>query len=165
MPETYRVIVEKELLVFSAAHFITFGDDICESLHGHNYAVRAEVEGELNRHGYVVDFIALRDELQRLTTELDHKVLLPDRHASIEVKQQGEEVLVNFPGRRWVFPRDNCVILPVSNTTAELLAAYLGRRISQWLERLADCRPTRLVIGVDENRNQWGLWEWSWPTP
>ena len=42
---TYRVLLQKEQLVFSAAHFITFAGDICECLHGHNYGVKAEVVG------------------------------------------------------------------------------------------------------------------------
>jgi len=36
---TYRVRLDKEQHVFSAAHFITFNGDVCERLHGHNYRV------------------------------------------------------------------------------------------------------------------------------
>ena len=35
-PERYRVRVTKDHVVFSAAHFITFVDNVCERLHGHN---------------------------------------------------------------------------------------------------------------------------------
>ncbi len=63
---SYRVLLQKEQLVFSSAHFITFAGDICECLHGHNYGVRAEVEGPLDENRYVVDFIAFRDTLAGL---------------------------------------------------------------------------------------------------
>ena len=34
----FRVQLEKDTMVFSAAHFITFNGNVCESIHGHNYA-------------------------------------------------------------------------------------------------------------------------------
>ena len=74
--EKFRVHLEKEQLVFSAAHFITFGDNVCERLHGHNYRVKCEVTGALEQNGYVVDFIALRDTLMKIVESLDHRVLL-----------------------------------------------------------------------------------------
>ena len=116
MPE-FRVCLEKDNLVFSAAHFITFNGDVCESLHGHNYRVKCEVVGPLDENGYVVDFIALRDALVEIVGTLDHRVVLPSQHSMIKVAQDGEEVLVTFREKRWVFPADNCVMLPIANTT------------------------------------------------
>lgn len=157
----YVVEVEKEQLIFSAAHFITFGDNICESIHGHNYRVRCRVEGELNAHGYVVDFIALRDALQRVTKNLDHRVLLPTRHPSIKVGEGASprEVQATFNERCWVFPVEDCVLLPISNTTAELLAQHI---FDQLTEFWAACGNglRRVEVGVDENEGQWGSYVW-----
>ena len=50
MTETYRVRLDKECHVFSAAHFITFHRDVCEELHGHNYRVAVEVDGPLDEN-------------------------------------------------------------------------------------------------------------------
>ena len=91
---TYRVQLEKDTLVFSAAHFITFNGNVCESLHGHNYRVKCEVVGPLDENGYVVDFIALRDALNEIVGSLDHRVVLPAEHAMIKVVDDGTEVLV-----------------------------------------------------------------------
>ena len=85
MAESYRVDLEKMQLVFSAAHFITFNGNVCERLHGHNYRVRVSVPGPLDENHYVIDFIALRDELQAIVNELDHHVLLPTDHSMIKV--------------------------------------------------------------------------------
>jgi 6-pyruvoyltetrahydropterin/6-carboxytetrahydropterin synthase len=161
MAESYRVEVQKEQMVFSAAHFITFGDDICESLHGHNYGVRVAVDGPLNHQAYVVDFIALRDQMLRLTGELDHKVLLPQSHPMIRVTTEGGEAVAQFRDRRWVFPIDNCVVLPVANTTAELLASHFGSHLIAWLERDLKVQVSRVEVGVDENHGQWGIWQWT----
>ena len=122
MTKQYCVRLEKESLIFSAAHFITFAGNICERLHGHNYRVFAEVYGPLDENEYVIDFIALRDALQAITQELDHRMLLPKSHPTINVQADEKEVLVTFEDRRWVFPLDDCAILPMNNTTAERLA-------------------------------------------
>ena len=60
MSETYRVRIEKDYLVFSAGHFITFDQNICERLHGHNYRVSAEVYGQLDENYYVQRFTPRR---------------------------------------------------------------------------------------------------------
>ncbi len=157
----YCVDVEKEQLIFSAAHFITFGDNICESLHGHNYRIRCRVEGELNQHGYVIDFIALRDALQAVTRRLDHRVLLPTQHPTIKVTQVASppEVLVTFEDRRWIFPAQDCVLLPIRNTTAELLASYVFDELAEVWQACGDALR-RVEVGVDENEGQWGSYVW-----
>ena len=155
MNPQYHVRIEKERLVFSAAHFITFDGDTCERLHGHNYHVAAEVVGPLDENHYVVDFILVRDLLQSLVDELDHRMLLPTEHRTIRVEVQTEEFLVSHGDRRWVFPRGDCVLLPVANTTAELLAKYLGERLLAELETRLGQRPERLRLSVDECDGQW----------
>lgn len=155
MPETYCVRLEKEYLVFSAAHFITFNGNICERLHGHNYRVRAEVQGPLDENHYVIDFIALRDALKAICDELDHHVLLPTEHPQIRVESDEREVVATFEDRRWVFPRGDCILLPVANTTAERLAQYIGQRLLDDLFQRSETRPDLLRVGVDENFGQW----------
>lgn len=159
MAQIYFVRLCKESMVFSAAHFITFGGNVCERLHGHNYRVEVHVFGNLDVNQYVFDFIALRDSLQQIVSELDHYMLLPTGHPSIQVIAGETEVEVTFEDRRWVFPRGDCVLLPVSNTTTELLARYIGRRLLDDLERKTGTRIVRLRVAVDENGGQWGVCE------
>src|SRR6476620_9113248 len=161
MQYAYHVRLEKEHHVFSAAHFITFNGNVCERLHGHNYRVAVEVEGPLDENQYVIDFIALRDQLKSITDELDHHVLLPTSHPLIRVTAGEHEVeaLFKADGRRWIFPRGDCVLLPLSNTTAELLARYIGERLLAAVERQIGTKPARLQVAVDENHGQWGVWE------
>jgi len=161
--ETYRVRVTKDYLVFSAAHFITFNGDVCERLHGHNYRTAAEVVGPLDVNSYVIDFIALRDTFKQIVDELDHRVLLPLEHPLIKVVADAREVTATFRDRRWVFPREDCVLLPVANTTTELLARYLGLRLADGLEARTGIRPTQLRVEVDECFGQSAVCELSGP--
>jgi len=159
MPNSYRVRIEKERLVFSAAHFITYNGDVCEPLHGHNYHVAAEVRGPLDENHYVIDFIALRDALGEIVSRLDHRMLLPTKHPTIVVREEGGEVEVTHGQRRWVFPRQDCVLLPVANTTAELLAQHIGQDVLDFLQQRVGTRPTYLSIAIDECDGQWGICE------
>ena len=161
MPENYHVRVTKDYLVFSAAHFITFNGNICERLHGHNYRMAAEVFGPLDENHYVVDFIALREALRAITAELDHHMLLPTQHPLIRVSASDESVEVTFEDRRWVFPRGDCILLPIANTTTELLARHIGQRLLQALAATGQARPARLRIEVDECFGQLATWDWT----
>lgn len=163
MASTVRL--EKEHLIFSAAHFITFvtadGQEICETIHGHNYRVAAVVSGALNAHGYVIDFIWLRDALKAITSRLDHRVILPTQHPVIRVIPSEHETEVRYHDRRWVFPNDDVVLLDISNTTAEQIAAWAGQRLLHAMGE-AGFEATafdRIAVGIDENEGQWGWWE------
>ncbi len=161
MAESFYVDIHKEEFTFSAAHFITFNGNICERLHGHNYGVRCRIESELDENQYVYDFIAVRDSLKEICMGLDHYMLLPDSHPNIRVLKNESEVEVTFEDRRWVFPIGDCRILPMSNTTVELLARYIGLELLEKLKAAGAEAPAAIEIGVDENNGQWGVWRQS----
>jgi 6-pyruvoyltetrahydropterin/6-carboxytetrahydropterin synthase len=155
MADPYRVRVTKDQLVFSAAHFITFNGNICERLHGHNWRVAVEVTGALDPNGYVFDFIALRDATQSLVAGLDHRMLLPTNHPTIHVTADETEVTARFESRRWVFPRAECVLLPVANTTAELIADWLAGQLLETIRQQPGQQVRMLRVDVEENFGQW----------
>ena len=153
----FEARVTKDSLVFSAAHFITFNGNICERLHGHNWRLDVAIIGNLDENGYVFDFIALRDACQKLTDHLDHQVLLPDRHPMIQVDRSddGREVQAIFEDRRWIFPAEDCCILPIANTTAELIADWISRKLIEDLKLAEAPELHELKVSVEENFGQW----------
>ncbi|QDU80546.1 6-carboxy-5,6,7,8-tetrahydropterin synthase [Polystyrenella longa] len=159
MSDSYRVRVTKDHLVFSAAHFITFNGNICERLHGHNWRVAVEVSGNLDENSYVYDFIALRDGLQEIVNELDHRVLLPTLHPTISVEQNDNEVIARFEEKRWVFPTEDCLLLDIANTTAELLASWIASELVDRLHIRTETGIHTLQIEVEENFGQWAIYE------
>jgi 6-pyruvoyltetrahydropterin/6-carboxytetrahydropterin synthase len=161
MTEKYSVRIGKDYLVFSAAHFITYDGDQCERLHGHNYRVAAEVEGPLDENHYVVDFILLRSTLKAIVDEWDHHVLLPTEHALIHVSAEENSVTAQFQDRKWVFPRQDCLLLPVANTTTELLARHIGARLLEELRKRTAARISALRVEVDECFGQIGACEFA----
>lgn len=155
MSTEYSVRVTKDHLVFSAAHFITFNGNICERLHGHNWRTAVSVSGPLDENSYVFDFIALRDGLQTIVDGLDHRMLLATKHPSLTVAAGETEVEVRFEERRWVFPREDCRLLPIANTTAELLARWIADQLLDSLPSDARANLTSLTVEVEENFGQW----------
>ena len=152
--EHYKVRVTKDHLVFCSGHFISYEGDKCERLHGHNYRTSVEIEGELDANRYVFDFIALKHRTKAITDELDHRMMLPTRNPFIRVEEGPRSVHVSYGDREWVFPRGDCVLLPIENTTAELLASYIARRLADDLQRLHGYRPTVLRVEVEESIGQ-----------
>jgi 6-pyruvoyltetrahydropterin/6-carboxytetrahydropterin synthase len=153
--QSYRISVEKDYLVFAAGHFITYGE-LCEALHGHNYRVRVELDGELDENCYVLDFVTLKRIMRRLVDELDHRMLLPRRNPRLDVREEGEEVHVTFTGRgkRYVFPREDVVLLDIENTTAELLARHLTERLNRELDALGADNISAVTMQVEETTGQ-----------
>ncbi|QEH37341.1 6-pyruvoyl tetrahydropterin synthase [Aquisphaera giovannonii] len=161
MPSSrYKVRVTKDYLVFSSGHFITFNGDTCEPIHGHNYRTAVEVEGDLDENHYVFDFIALRDMTRAIVDELDHRMLLPTQSPHIRLSEDGPNVRATYRDRYWSFPRDECVLLPVANTTSERLAEYIAGRLREAMagRGLAVSRVIR--VEVEECFGQSAEIEW-----
>ena len=154
MPQRYSVHVSKDYLVFCAGHFISYEGDKCERLHGHNYRATVEIEGELDDNHYVFDFIALKNRTKAITDELDHHMLLPTRSRIIAIEESPRSVRVRYKDREWLFPREDCVLLPIENTTAELLARYIGQRLLDDLRRQHQYIPRVLRVEVEESFGQ-----------
>ena len=154
MAARFKVRVTKDHLVFCSGHFISYEGDKCERLHGHNYRATVEVEGGLDENHYVFDFIALKHRTKAITDELDHRMMLATRNPLITVEEGPRSVRVRYRDREWVFPRDDCVLLPIENTTAELLARYIAQRLLEELCRQHRYEPEVLRVEVEENIGQ-----------
>ena len=161
----FRVTVTKDYLVFASAHFITFAGHRCEGLHGHNYRARVTIEGALNEESwFVFDFVELKRIMKRLCDEIDHLVLLPTRSDRVGVKEDGDSVSVSVDGKpRYVFPRKDCALLPIPNTTVEMLAQLLTERLHADLQKQGASGLTAIEMEVEENFGQSAVYRVALP--
>jgi 6-pyruvoyltetrahydropterin/6-carboxytetrahydropterin synthase len=152
----FRVSVTKDYLVFSSAHFVTFAGHRCEGLHGHNYRAHVTVEGALDDETWLVfDFVVLKNIMRRLCEEIDHKVLLPLHNPMVQVAEAGNTVTVAYEGQpRYVFPRGDCALLPVPNTTVEMIAELLTCRLRHQLDARGTRGLTAIEMEIEENFGQ-----------
>jgi 6-pyruvoyltetrahydropterin/6-carboxytetrahydropterin synthase len=131
----YRVTVSKDYLVFASGHFITYGEGKCEALHGHNYRAGVTVWGDLDEHALVYDFVTLKREMVSILEPLDHRMLLPTANPNLSITNVDGEIEVRSGSRRYLFPEQDVTVLPIPNTTAEMIATWIVDRL---LERLAE---------------------------
>ncbi|HKU60837.1 MAG TPA: 6-carboxytetrahydropterin synthase [Gemmatimonadales bacterium] len=156
MPSRFRVEVSKDYLVFASAHFITFRGHQCESLHGHNYRVGVAVEGTIDPETYfVLDFSVLKQITRTLVDRIDHKVLLPTQNPKLAFRDEGDRLAVDYFGQpAYVFPRTDCALLPIQNSTAEMLAQHIGTQVRDELHARGYRHLTLLELEVEENYGQ-----------
>lgn len=164
--EEVTISLGKEDMKFSAGHFTIFDGTRRERLHGHNFAVSAEITG---RHpncaggagdGLVVDYGKLKRTLRDLCDEWDETMLLPTEspHLRVSAVSGTDRVRVVFGegaasrdqnghcGDELVFASSDVVCLPVPNITGEALSHLL---LSRFLERRGD---ELAAAGVDKVR-------------
>jgi len=133
----FSVAIGKELLRFTAAHFIAFRG-FREPLHGHTYQVQVTVSGPVGPDGYVVDFLVLKKIAEEECAQLHFRTLLPQQSDCLTIKESAEEVTVHCEdGTRFLFPRQDVCLLPIVHTSSEEIARYL---LAHLRERLSETR-------------------------
>jgi 6-pyruvoyltetrahydropterin/6-carboxytetrahydropterin synthase len=150
----FSVRVEKDQTVFSAGHFITYDGHQCEPLHGHNYRVAARLTGALDENSYVFDFTRFKQVLKSIVDELDHRMLLPAASDRIRVETQGTVVSATYKDKQYAFPLSDVVLLPIPNTTAEMLARWITGRLKQKLDPVCLRALSAIDVEVEESFGQ-----------
>src|SRR5438093_7016624 len=102
--QSFKVHVTKDYLKFNAAHFIAY-KGFREALHGHNYRVSVDVEGDLGSQGYVLDFGVVKEVARRVCKRLDEKVLIPIDSDCLDIREDGTQVIVRYETDEFRFPR------------------------------------------------------------
>ncbi len=152
---SFRIVLERHTLCFAAAHFTTFAGE-CEPLHGHNYALSVEIDGDLTADSWVLDFSDAKALVRDICAELDHKFLLPLANDALDIDAKEGEFEIRFGDRRYVIPRSDIAELPIDNTTAERLAEYIAGRIVDSLRNRGVDNVTSIAVGVEEAPGQSG---------
>jgi 6-pyruvoyltetrahydropterin/6-carboxytetrahydropterin synthase len=146
----YRVFVEKSNLGFAASHFITFGGK-CELLHGHNYTLSLELEGNLTPDSYVFDFVTLKKIARQVSEPLDHRFLLALNNPHLKIQKSDSQWEICYKDSRYALPIEDVTPLPVDNITAERLAEYIWGEVARQLHPYETSQLTTLTIGVQDS--------------
>jgi len=135
----FEISVAKESFKFNAAHFVAF-KGYRERLHGHNYLVSIRLIGsrKIGRDGYVLDYGCVKKVAKNVCKELNEHFICPMLSDVIKIETVVEGIngkakdhlkLTCEDGTIFVFPRDDCAMLPIVHATTEELAIYLWRKI------------------------------------
>ncbi len=156
---TFKIHVSKDYLIFCAAHFITY-DGRCEPLHGHNYRVSVTIEGGLQDDRFVFNFVTLKQLMRALVDQLDHRTLLPDSNPHFRLTRANGEITLEAEQHRYVLPESDVRVLPMPNTTAELLAEYLAKQLRQKIGGVVNLTACELEVSEVEGQSAIYREEW-----
>jgi hypothetical protein len=68
------------------------------------------------------------------------------------------EIVINYRKQRLILPRRDVMLLPLENTSTELLAEYVGQQIRRKIKRkFPSARIRFMQVGVEEARGQRGV--------
>ena len=141
----------KSNIRFSSAHIIPEYEK-CGRLHGHTYAVHAKIYGKPDNKGIIVDFSVLKTVLKTIVNELDHRILIPEKSSVTKIEKTDEEIILDSLGKHYVFPLNDCVLLPIDSTSAENLSQYILDRVIKEIPLSKQIEG--IEIGVDEGYGQ-----------
>lgn len=161
----FGVRVTGQRLRFMSAHMATWGGR-CESLHGHNYIVSVDAEGDVTADAWVIDFSILKGIIHELCESLDHKFLLQRESQVLLIAEDGDHWLVTTPeSKGYAFPTSDVFALPLTNTTTEQLSWWLHGRIAAGLREAGATNIRRLLVEVEEAPGQAGRYAASIEPP
>lgn len=149
---SYCLVLAKEDFKFSSGHFTLFSADDAELMHGHNYQVGVEFVGtELDEEGLLVNFIETKRVIRALCEELDTQMLMPEKSPHLTYHRSDGHLEIRFLERRYVLPEEDVLMLPEVNTSIEVMARYLWRRL---VDELDLSHLTHLGVSVSETAGQ-----------
>lgn len=158
MPRRFSIEVAKDYFNFASAHFLIFANGQREPLHGHNYQVSVGLEGELDRAGVVLDFIGFKPLVKRVCDSLDHRALIQTHSDVLKVRRRPRDVEILYRKQRILLPRRDVILLPIKNTSTELLAEYVAKRIKRCVQvEFPHTRIRYMEVAVEEARGQKGI--------
>ncbi len=153
--KTTTLLLAKENFKFSAGHFLIFNENSAERLHGHNYQVKVDItippEEDLAAQGYFIDFNEFKKIIKTRLDSWDEIVLLPEKHPDMKFKLVDNSLQVNFRDRYYVFPKNEVLLLPVTNTSVEQLSRILAQ---DFLEKFKKYKVKQVQVTVEETRGQ-----------
>ena len=158
MSRQFSIEVAKDYFNFASAHFLIFADGKREPLHGHNYQVAVSMEGELDPAGVVLDFITFKPLVKKICDALDHRTLIQAESPVIQVRHRPGEVEIVYKRQKLVLPRGDVILLPLVNTSTELLAEHVAKQIRRKVrQEFPLARIRSIEVTVEEARGQRGI--------
>ena len=124
----------------------------CGRLHGRSYAIHIKIHGTQDEKGIIVDFSLVKKILKEIAEFLDHKIIIPGKSKVITIQDESTQINIISIGKKYSFPKEDCIILPIYSTSAENLAAYVLQRFIEKIENKENIK--KIDIGVDEGFGQ-----------
>lgn len=155
MEKDFSIRVYKQYFNFSSSHFLLFEDGTREPLHGHNYRVNVKGNAPIQSSDMVFDFLDIKPIVREVCDSLDHRLLLPGENPNLKIKEVLGQLIIDTPDKStFSFPKQDVIILPIPNTSAERLAIYISYEIRRRIKKKFSFSFPLLEIEVEETPGQ-----------
>ena len=155
MEKDFSIRVYKQYFNFSSSHFLLFEDGTREPLHGHNYRVNVKGNAPIQSSDMVFDFLDIKPIVREVCDSLDHRLLLPGENPNLKIKEVLGQLVIDTPDKStFSFPKQDVIILPIPNTSAERLAIYISYEIRRRIKKKFSFSFPLLEIEVEETPGQ-----------
>tara|TARA_Y100000590_G_scaffold339673_1_gene387254 strand:+ start:267 stop:611 length:345 start_codon:yes stop_codon:yes gene_type:complete len=103
----------------------------------------------------VFDFLDIKPIVREVCDSLDHRLLLPGENPNLKIKEDLGQLVVETPDKStFSFPKQDVIILPIPNTSAERLAIYISYEIRSRIKKKFSFSFPLLEIEVEETPGQ-----------
>ena len=107
----------------------------------------------------MIDFSVLKRLVREACERLDHRFLLQRDSQLLAIDEQADAWVVRFGEREYRFPAEDVAVLPIENSTAELLAQWLCETVAAALAAEGTDNLTCIAVEVEEMPGQSGSYE------
>lgn len=154
MDRPFSIKVYKQYFNFAAGHFLVFDDGTREPLHGHNYRVMIKGDAPGLKGDMVFDFLDIKPIVREVCDGLDHRVLLPKENPHIRFEERDNNTVLKIREASFSFPKEDVLLLPLSNTSAERLAFHISDQIRSLVKEKFNFAFTNFEVEVEETPGQ-----------
>lgn len=182
----FSIYLSKDTFKFNASHFVAYpGFRERLHGHNYRVAIKLLGSHEIGRDGYVLDFGCVKSIAKKVCKEMNEYFIVPtlsdaltitideghedemcrecNQNDSDEPEEKkleriypGSVTILCEDGSRFVFPRQDCLLLPIMHSTCEELAIYVYGQLLKGLNRdyLEGRGVTAMEVTVSEATGQ-----------
>lgn len=150
----HRISIARSEHKFAVAHMTVFPDGTKERLHGHNYTLAVALDVERIELAAMVPFAVVKDAIRALCKDWKERVMIPTANPFVTIVRDDTELEVTVCGQRYVFPREDVLLLPIDNISAEALAAHTAELLRARLHGALPAHVTTLTSTIEESPGQ-----------
>jgi len=92
----------------------------------------------------------LKSYLKEIADQLDHRILIPEKNNHVKIEEN--EIKINFENKKYVLPKEDCILLPIKSATTENLAYYILYKLLKKINQHENIK--KIEIGLDEGIGQ-----------
>jgi 6-pyruvoyltetrahydropterin/6-carboxytetrahydropterin synthase len=153
--------LHKEEFSFSAGHFTIFSATEREYLHGHNYNVSVAFDLRIEHNGLSFDYRHYKEKIQALCEQLDRRFLLPTASPYLQLEDTAEYCIAHFNHKKIPFPKEDILLLPLTNITIEELAHWFLQKIAANAAELTQHAICGIIVKVYNGPGQSAGASWA----